>query len=205
MRQIPTVKSTSSLIRTIRILRAILDPLNFIEKRTRQYGDFYQVTFKNAPPTLMTSNPKAIEEILTASPDKFEVGKANKGLNFLVGDNSLLLLDGKAHKNRRRLLMPPFHGESLQKCSRQIVEITEKVTDSLQPGESFKVRPVMQEITMRVILTVVFGIDSGARYERLRELLTDLLDIFNTPLSSSFMFFPWLQKDWGKFSPWGHF
>ncbi|MGL5074886.1 MAG: cytochrome P450, partial [Waterburya sp.] len=205
MRQIPTVKSTSSLIRTIRILRAILDPLNFIEKRTRQYGDFYQVTFKNAPPTLMTSNPKAIEEILTASPDKFEVGKANKGLNFLVGDNSLLLLDGKAHKNRRRLLMPPFHGESLQKCSRQIVEITEKVTDSLQPGESFKVRPVMQEITMRVILTVVFGIDSGARYERLRELLTDLLEIFNTPLSSSFMFFPWLQKDWGKFSPWGHF
>ncbi|MGL5793017.1 MAG: cytochrome P450, partial [Waterburya sp.] len=205
MRQIPTVESTSGLIRTIRILRAILYPLNFLEKRTRQYGDFYQVTFKNAPPTLMTSNPKAIEEILTASPNKFEVGKGNKGLNFLVGDNSLLLLDGKAHKNRRRLLMPPFHGESLQKCSRQIVEITEKVTDSWQPGESFKVRPVMQEITMRVILTVVFGIDSGARYERLRELLTDLLDIFNTPLSSSFMFFPWLQKDWGKFSPWGHF
>jgi cytochrome P450 family 110 len=205
MRQIPTVESTSGLIRTIRILQAILYPLNFMEKRTRQYGDFYQVTFKNAPPTLMTSNPKAIEEILTASPDKFEVGKGNKGLNFLVGDNSLLLLDGKAHKNRRRLLMPPFHGESLQKCSRQIVEITEKVTDSWQPNESFKVRPVMQEITMRVILTVVFGIDSGTRYERLRELLTALLDIFNTPLSSSFMFFPWLQKDWGKFSPWGRF
>ncbi|MGL4879619.1 MAG: cytochrome P450, partial [Waterburya sp.] len=91
MRQIPTVESTSGLIRTIRITKAILDPLNFIEKRTRQYGDFYQVTFKNAPPTLMTSNPKAIEEILTASPDKFEVGKGNKGLNFLVGDNSLLL------------------------------------------------------------------------------------------------------------------
>lgn len=205
MKAVPTVKSTSGIIRTIRILRAILAPLDFMEKRTQQYGDFYQVTFKNAPPTLMTSNPKAIEEIFTASPDKFEVGRANKNLNFLVGDNSLLLLDGQAHKNRRRLLMPPFHGESLQECSQKIVEITEKVSDRWQPKQSFKVRSLMQEITMRVILTVVFGIDSGERYERLRELLTSLLDIFNTPLSSSIIFFPWLQKDWGKFSPWGRF
>jgi cytochrome P450 family 110 len=202
---IPTVESSSGLLRNIRIFYAILRPLDFMEKRTQKYGDFYQVTFKNAPPTLMTCNPKAIEEIFTASSSQFVVGKSNQGLNFLVGDNSLLLLDGKAHKNRRRLLMPPFHGESLQQCSQQIVRITEKVTNSWQPNHSFKVRSVMQEITMRVILTVVFGLDSGVRYERLRELLTDLLDIFNTPLSSSFIFFSWLQKDWGKYSPWGRF
>lgn len=205
MESIPTVESSSGLIRTIRIFNAIFRPLHFMNKRTRKYGDFYQVKFKNAPPTLMTSNPRAIEEIFTASPDKFVVGKSNKGLSFLVGDNSLLLLDGKAHKNRRRLLMPPFHGESLQQCSQEIVKITEKISDRWQPNQSFKVRSVMQEITMRVILTVVFGIDSGERYERLRELLTQLLDIFNTPLSSSFMFFDWLQKDWSKYSPWGRF
>ncbi|MEM8779233.1 MAG: cytochrome P450, partial [Cyanobacteria bacterium P01_G01_bin.49] len=168
MKPIPTVKSTSKFFRTIRIFHTILNPLNFLERRIRKYGDFYQVTFKTAPPTLMTSNPKAIEDILTASPDQFEVGKANKGLTFLVGDNSLLLLDGKVHQNRRRLLMPPFHGESLQRCSQQIIEITKKVSDRWQPNDSFRVRAVMQEITMRVILTVVFGIDSGTRSERLR-------------------------------------
>ena len=205
MESITTVETSSRLLRPIRVLNAILRPLNFLEKRTQKYGDFYQVTFKNAPPTLMTSNPKAIEEIFTASSDRFVVGKGNQVLNFLVGDNSLLLLDGKKHKNRRRLLMPPFHGESLQKCNQQIVEITKKVTDCWQIHESFKVRVVMQEITIRVILTVVFGIDSGTRYERLRELLTALLETFNTPLSSSFIFFPVLQKNWGKFSPWGRF
>ena len=205
MKSLPTVDSSSGLIRTFRIFYSILRPLDFIEQRTRQYGDFYQVTFKSAPPTLMTSNPQAIEEIITASRDCLEVGKGNQILKFLVGDNSLLLLDGKVHKNRRRLLMPPFHGESLQQCSQQIIEITEKVTNSWQPNQSFRVRGVMQEITMRVILTVVFGIDSGERYERLRQMLTELLDIFNTPLSSSFIFFSWLQKDWGKYSPWGRF
>ena len=205
MKQIPTIKSTSGWLRTIRQINAILRPLKFMEQRSRKHGDFYQVTFKNSPPTVMTSNPQAIEDIFTASPDKFEVGRGNKGLSFLVGDNSLLLLDGKKHKNRRRLLMPPFHGESLQKCSEQIIQITNKVCNRLETNKPFKVRSLTQEITLRVILSVVFGIDSGARYDRLRELLTTLLETFNTPLNSSLIFFPFLQQDWGKFSPWGRF
>ena len=205
MEQIPTVKSTSGLLRIIRQINGVLRPLNFMEERNRKYGDFYQITFKNAPPTVMTSNPQAIEDIFTASPDTFEVGKGNQGLNFLVGDNSLLLLDGKVHKNRRRLLMPSFHGESLQECSHKIVSITQKICDRWQINEPFKVRPYMQEITLRVILNVVFGIDSGEKYERLRLLLTKLLETFNNPLSSLLIFFPALRKDWGKFSPWGRF
>ncbi len=205
MTSITTVKSTSGLLRIIRQIVAILRPIHFMEKRYRKYGDFYQVTFSNSPPSIMTSNPQAIEDIFTASGDKFEVGKGNKFLRFLVGDNSLLLLDGKAHKNRRRLLMPSFHGESLQKFSYQIIDITQKISSCWQLNQPFKVRPVMQEITLRVILTAVFGIDSGARYDKLRKLLTELLDVFNTPLASSLIFFPILQKDWGKFSPWGRF
>lgn len=205
MKQIPTVNSTSGLLRIFRQINSILRPLDFMEERNRKYGDFYQITFKNDPPTMMTSNPRAIEDIFTASPDKFAVGRGNKPLSFLGGDNSLLLLDGKAHKNRRRLLMPPFHGESLQECSHRIVSITRKVCDHWQINKPFKVRPYMQEITLRVMLNVVFGIDSGARYERLRELLTELLETFNTPLSSMLIFFPVLQKDWGEFSPWGRF
>ncbi|VEP17476.1 putative cytochrome P450 110 [Hyella patelloides LEGE 07179] len=205
MKPIPTLEAASGLRLIMRRIKAILRPVDFITDRARQYGDFYQLKLKNAPPTVMTSNPQAIENIFTASTDKFEVGRGNKMLTFLVGDNSLLLLDGKEHKNRRRLLMPPFHGESLQKCSDQIVAITNKVIADWQPNKAFTVRPVMQEITLRVMLSVVFGIDSGTRYDRLRELLTALLDIFNTPLSSSFMFFSFLQKDWGKFSPWGRF
>ena len=205
MKEIPTVEAASGFRRNLRRIKAILYPVAFLEDRNRQYGDFYQIKFKNGSPNLVTSNPQAIETIFTTSPDKFEVGRGNKILSFLVGDNSLLLLDGKAHKNRRRLLMPSFHGESLQSFSDRIVEITNNVVKNWQPNLVFKVRPVMQEITLRVILTAVFGIDSGARYDRLRELLTSLLEIFNTPLSSSFMFFPFLQKDWGKFSPWGRF
>lgn len=205
MKSIPKVKPSSGIKRTIRQIKMTLSPVDFLQQRNKQYGDFYIVPFKNAPPNLVTSNPLAIEDIFTLSNNKFEVGKGNRMLAFLVGDNSLLLLDGKKHKNRRRLLMPPFHREALGKCSQQIIEITNKVVSNWEINKPFKIRPVMQEITLRVILSAVFGIDSGERYDRLRESLTKLLDIFNTPASSSFMFFPFLQKDWGKYSPWGRF
>ena len=205
MQNIPTVQSTAGLRRTIRRINFVLRPLQLMEERNKKYGDFYQVKFKDAPPTIMTSNPQAIEDIFTTSPDKFDVGIGNKGLNFLLGNHSLILLDGKTHKNRRRLLMPSFHGESLQESSNEIVSITNKICNTWQTDKPFKVRPPMQEITLRVILNVVLGVDSGEKYERLRVLLTQLLETFNNPFSSLLIFFPSLQKDWGKFSPWGRF
>jgi len=205
MKEIPTIKSTSAWLRVLRQINALLRPLELTEKRSKKYGDFYQIKFKDSPPTIVTSNPKAIKDIFTTASDRFEVGKSNKDLSFLVGGNSLLLLDGQKHRERRHLLMPPFHGESLQQCSEKIVDITNKVCDRLDPSKPFKVRSLTQEITMRVILSVVFGVDSGSRYNHLRELLTKLLDTFNNPLNSSLIFFPILQKDLGKFSPWGKF
>ncbi len=205
MKTIPTIQTTNSWQRTIRLLYSILRPLDFIEKRTQKYGDFYQITFKNAPPTVMTSNPQAIQEILTSPEDSFEVARGNRGLQFLVGDHSLLLLDGFAHKNRRRLLLPSFHGESLQECSVKIIEITKQITSSWAINQPLKVRQVMQDITLRIIFNLIFGQDSSKRVRQLRELLTMLLDIFNNPASSTFIFFPSLQKDFGKLSPWGRF
>jgi cytochrome P450 family 110 len=100
MKPIPTVEAASGLRLIMRRIKAILRPIHFIEERDRRYGDFYQVKFKNAPATIMTSNPQAIEAIFTASSDRFKVGRGNRVLAFLVGNNSLLLLDGKTYKNR---------------------------------------------------------------------------------------------------------
>lgn len=142
---------------------------------------------------------------MTIDSNVFDSGKANKNLNFLLGDNSLILLDGKAHKNRRRLLMPSFHGESLQQYSQKIISITNQVSDRLEVNQPFAVRPLMQEITLKVMLNLVFGLDSEQQCQRLGNLLVELLEIFNSPFKSLLIFFPILQQDFGKYSPWGHF
>ena len=201
MKTIPTAKKSFGSLSN---LYSAFRPLQFIEKNTSKHGDFYRTKVANTP-VVIVSNPQAIEEIFTANSNSFSSAEANKIFRFLLGDNSILLLDGKKHTERRRLLMPPFHGESLHECSQKIVDITNRVGDRLKTNQPFEVRPVMQEITLRVILNVVFGLDSGTRYERLRELLVELIKTFNTPVKSLPLIFPLLKQDWGKFSPWGRF
>ena len=199
-----TITTAKESFHPLSSLYSAFRPLEFIEAYTQKYGDIYRVKVGQNPSVVTVSNPQAIEEIFTSG-NTFRSAEANKIFSFLLGDNSILLLDGRRHKNRRRLLMPPFHGESIYKYSQEIIAITNRVCDRLEVKQSFKVRPLMQEITLSVILNLVFGINSGTRYERLEKLLVELLSTFNTPAKSLLLIFPLLQQDWGRFSPWGRF
>ena len=202
MKTIPIAGHSSSLWLN---LYSAFRPLSFMERCNKKHGDFYKFVGKDNPSFVITNNPQAIREILDAPSNCFDSGKGNKNLNFLLGDNSLILLDGEAHKHRRRLLMPAFHGESLKEYSQQIVFITNKIIDSLTTVKPFVIRPLMQEISLKVMLNIVFGVDSTTRHEKLKKLLFKLLETFGSPLNSLLIFFPVLQKDLGKYSPWGRF
>lgn len=72
-------------------------------------------------------------------------------------------------------------------------------------GEVISMQKVMPDITLRIILQVVFGISPGVRYQQLKEQLTSLLEDITKPLYSSLFFFPPLQKNLGAWSPWGNY
>ncbi len=75
----------------------------------------------------------------------------------------------------------------------------------LSEGKPFIAREIMQEISLDVILKVVFGVYKEERYSQLKRLLSGMLEVFKSPLTSSFLFFPILQQDLGPWSPWGYF
>jgi cytochrome P450 len=62
----------------------------------------------------------------------------------LLGSNSLILLSDPEHQQRRKLLMPPFHGDRLFSYGQIIQEITEQVMATWQAGQPFDVRESMQ-------------------------------------------------------------
>lgn len=203
--KIPEGPSGSALIRRLRFIQWILNPLAVMEARAKRYGDIYVVS-KNATPLVVNiSRPEAIGQILSADPELFEVASANDILLPILGENSLILLEGSKHQRQRRLLMPPFHGDRLRIYGQTICNITGQAIGQWQVAKPFAVRASMQEISLQVILSAVFGLDDGQRYDQLRRLLTTLLDSVASPLSSVLLFFPSLQKDWGPWSPWGRF
>ena len=102
-------------------------------------------------------------------------------------------------------MMPPFHGERMRAYGQLISDIAEQVISEWETGKPFSVRSSMQKISMRAILRAVFGLNEGARYHQLDQLLGSMLDEMSSPLSVSFLYFPILRKDLGSLSPWGNF
>ncbi|MBP5974856.1 cytochrome P450 [Brasilonema sp. CT11] len=201
---LPNPVKTPSFLQRI---QWVADPVGFMESAAQEYPDIFTAKIIGFGDTVVfVQHPQAIQEILTNDRKKFAaLGRDNTILLPLVGNNSILLLEKERHKRQRQLLMPPFHGERMRAYGELIRHITEKVWDQLPQQQPFVARTVMQEISLQVMLQVVFGLHEGERYQKLKHLLGLLTNLFESPLKSSLLFFPSLQKDLGAWSPWGRF
>jgi cytochrome P450 family 110 len=202
--KLPNICRVPAFIQTFQVM---FDQFGVLDKYQQKYGDiFYTPASIGFPPFVIFNNPQDIEKVFTADPNIFEVGKQTSlAVRVLLGENSLVVSSGISHQRRRKLLMPPFHGERMKSYGEIMIKITDQVIDSWEVSKPFIIRDYTQEISLRVILQTIFGLDEGERYDRLRQVLIEWLDIFNSPLKSSLLFFPWLQKDLGSWSPWGKF
>jgi cytochrome P450 len=150
-------------------------PLWFAQQCRARYGDTFTVRVEERP-WVMLADPAAIREVFTAPADLMHAGDANAILRPMLGPSSVLLLDGAEHLHQRRLMLPAFHGERLERYRRIMVDATDRALERWPPGEPISLRPHAQAITLEVIVRAVFGVQAGAAHERLRALLADVLD-----------------------------
>lgn len=84
--------------RWLRMLKFIGQPLKYVDDFAKIYGDTFTIRSNRSDNHLVYfSQPQALEEIFTADSSHFEVGRANIGLKFLLGDRSFMLTDGDRH------------------------------------------------------------------------------------------------------------
>ena len=187
------------------LINWIARPLDYIEECVEKYGDVFTIRLFGFPNLVFIAHPQGIKEIFAADGQYFEVGSTNDIARPILGDNSLILMDGARHKRERKLLMPSFHGEKVKSYASSICKITETVASKWEFNKPFIGRKIAQEITLKVIMETVFGFSEGERCEQFRSLMTDWLDLLSSPARSSFIFLKFLQVDLGAWSPWGKF
>ena len=203
MKTIPRTQSPEIL----QTLQWVLNPVGYLQKNFSRHGDVFQAPIapSNAKPYYLLSHPKDIQYILTHDTNRelSSPGELNGLFESLIGRQNVILLSGKQHQKRRQLIMPPFHREHIATYTQVIQRVTQDVIADWWVGDSLDVRAAMQKITLRVILQVVFGLYQSDRYQALERLLSLRLGATSTPLTSLVLFFPWLQKDVGRWSPGG--
>lgn len=198
----------------MQLVQWIYNPLQLMEASAKAHGDCFTLWLTQKQPMVFLSNPQAIQELFTKPLEQLDARASAQVLQPLLGENSLLLLSGETHQRQRKLLTPPFHGDvSRQDSSSQrmsvygdiITNITKEVISNWKIKEPFSVRDSMQEIALQVILQAVFGLHEGERYTQLQKRLCGILDLTGSALRSTLSFFPALQIDLGRWSPWGNF
>lgn len=146
-----------------------------------RYGETFTIRLVNEGPFVVLSNPEHVKQVFTGDPRVFHAGEGNRILLPVLGPNSLLLLDEDAHMRQRKLLLPSFHGERMQRYGELMAEIAGEEIDRWPSGIPYRLRPRMQAITLEIILRAVFGLRRGERLETLRVELRRVLDLLTQP------------------------
>jgi cytochrome P450 len=159
----------------VQTLRWLLRPISFLESCRRRFGDAFSVSFLGfQTPMVMLSDPEAIRALYTVPGHTLPPGRTF-ALQPIMGSRSLLLLEGRQHLARRKLMLPPFHGERMRAYEAIVRDTVAREVERWPEGEAFPLHPRMQAITLEVILRAVFGVTDPARRTRLADGLGRLL------------------------------
>ena len=162
---------------------------------TRRYGSAYRIDLPVFGQTVVVTHPDLARQVFLASPD--DLGNIQPNLSRLLGSGSVFALEGAAHRRRRNLLSPPFHGKSVRAYEETVVEETVREIADWPSGQPFETLPPMMRITLNVILRAVFGA-RGAELDRLRRIIPPWVT-----LGSRLVALPLPSRTYGRFTPWG--
>lgn len=167
----------------------------FIRQARKRYGQVFELNVPFFRRTVFVSDPSLVRQVFTASTD--DLINVQPNLSRIFGPGSVFALDRAEHRNRRKLLAPPFHGQSIKNYEKVIEEETLRESANWPEGVEFETLEPMNRITLNVILRTVFGADGG-ELDYLREIIPPWVK-----LGSRMAALPAPPFKTGRRSPWG--
>src|SRR5258706_400547 len=131
-------------------------PFPYLERCRERYGDTFTLRIAREAPWVFVSHPDAVKQVFTGDPRLLHAGEANGILRPILGHHSVLLLDDDRHLAQRKLMLPAFHGERMQRYGDVMTAIAEREIASWPRGGALELAPRMQALTLEVILRAIF-------------------------------------------------
>lgn len=161
----------------VQALATLAAPVAVFPRVARKYG--VPFTLRLAPerrPIVAVSDPAHVREVFAGSPSVFHAGKGNELLRPILGDHSLLLQDGDEHARARRLLAPAFGRREIAGYRTLVEEVTAQQLDTWPRSGRVRAHVLLNQLTLEVILRVVFGVTDSARLDRIRPVVARAVD-----------------------------
>ncbi|MGH3564908.1 MAG: cytochrome P450 [Pseudonocardia sp.] len=175
-------------------------PMAFGKACMDRYGPLFTARILGFGNVVYICTPDGIRRILRDDADNFDAAAANRSIEFVVGEHSLLMSDGRAHTERRRILMRPLHGSNVADYVGLMESIVEHEIGQWRVGSTVRLLECFQRVTLEVMMRAVFGITDSSRLARLRILVPRLLAI-----NPVIILLPALRRPFRGFGPWARF
>ncbi|HEX4228721.1 MAG TPA: cytochrome P450 [Bryobacteraceae bacterium] len=157
-----------------------LDPLHFLARLQRTYGDLVAFRFLQHD-AILISDPELIREILVTQHANFIKGPALQRSRAFLGDG-LLTNEGAAHLRQRKLMQPAFYHDRLRTYGATMVELTacqmERWRQRDLSKKAFDMRGEMVALTQAIVARTLYSADLSSESEPLTQAISDLFGFF---------------------------
>jgi cytochrome P450 len=174
------------LPRLVQMLRFNQRQIEYVFGARRRLGDVFRMRTAMPGGPVITSHPDHVRSLFTAKPEQAPSLTGESPLRPILGTKSVLTAVGPRHMRQRKLLLPPFHGEAIERYTAMIADATEREIDRWTLNRPFALAPRMQAITLDVIMAGIFGIEGrperGTPEHRMRSTIKRLVGASTSPL-----------------------
>jgi cytochrome P450 len=160
------------------MLEYVRDPWGYFAKQQKLYGDTFTIKLPGLGEQVVVASPEGLKEVVTGSYEAYE--RSAEVLRYFLGGRALIFQEGMPHRRMRKVMGPSFQGDRMRGYGPVMMRVTDEVLGRMQDGTVAMSEP-MQEITIRVILQCIFGLDEGPRLERVRTHLVAFMKSMLTP------------------------
>jgi cytochrome P450 len=162
----------------------------------QRYGGAFTINLPVFGQTVVISDPILVKDLFNTSRDL--LGRAPGNIGDSLGPGSMFNLDGDELLERRKLLLPPFHGKRVSGYEDIIEEEVIRESANWPEGREFETLEPMMRITLNAILRAVFGAE-GPALDELRDVIPP-----SVKLGSRIALLPAIvRRDLGPWSPGG--
>lgn len=155
-------------------LRYARDPYGVFARLVERYGDPFFVKLPESQGTVVTGHPEGVKPIISAD-NRTLVPWRIPATAALIGDDSIFLQGGDAHHATRKMLAPLFHTARHAEHCALMLRVVDEQLDRVAPGPA-SAHDLAHEITLRIILAVLFGDANEGTVARFRDAATRALD-----------------------------
>lgn len=149
----------------------------FVAGCRRRYGKVFTLRVAGIGTVVYVDDPADVKKVFAGDPAVFHAGEANSMLAGLLGPSSVLVVDDDVHRDRRRLMLAPFHRDAVAKQADVMAELAAENIATWPVGTEFAVAPYMSRLTLEVILRTVIGASAPDRLAELRAIMPKLLTL----------------------------